>query len=140
MDGGSFMYQRVIVVDDDPMLQELYKNMFKNTTEFLRFDFASTKSEAMECLHTSDYDFALLDINLGESEHDGFDILRKIRSDFRGTKVMMMSSMKAEKVERTCKLLGAKGFTPKNQDFIHNLRSWLTVGVAENSFESRYYA
>ena len=133
------MHQRVLVTDDDPMLRSLYKNIFKNTSGFLSIDFASTKSEAVDRLNTTNYDFALLDINLGETEHDGFDILKLINLNCRDTKVMMMSSMQPEQVEPTCKLLGAKGFTPKNKDLIQNLRNWLTLAVAENCFEHRYH-
>ncbi len=133
------MHQRVLVTDDDPMLRSLYKNLFKNTSGFLSIDFAATKSEALDCLNKTNYDFALLDINLGETEHDGFDILKMINSNFKETKVMMMSSMQPEQVEPTCKLLGARGFTPKNRDLIQNLRKWLTLAVAENSFENRYH-
>jgi len=132
--------QRVLVTDDDPMLQNLYKSMLKNTSGFLSIDFASTKSEALEHLNSTIYDFALLDINLGETEHDGFDILKTINANYKHTKVMMMSSMQPEKVEPTCKLLGAKGFTLKNQDLIQNLRKWLTLAVAENCFQHRYQA
>ena len=133
------MHQRVLVTDDDPMLRSLYRNIFKNTAGFLSIDFAATKTEALDCLNKKDYDFAMLDINLGETDHDGFDLLKLIKSNFKETKVMMMSSMQPEQVEPTCKLLGARGFTPKNRDLIHNLRKWLTLAVAENCFENRYH-
>ena len=134
------MRQRILVTDDDPVLRSLYKNLFKNTSGFLSIDFASTKSEAVDRLNKTNYDFALLDINLGETEHDGFDILKLIHSNCTETKVMMMSSMQPAQVELTCKLLGARGFTPKNRDLIQNLRRWLTLAVTENSFEHRYHA
>ena len=129
------MNQRLLVTDDDPMLQILYKKIFKNTSGFLSIDFASSKSEAFACLTCRNYDFALLDINLGETEEDGFDVLRRINAESKNTKVVMMSNIQAEKVESTCKLLGARGFIPKNRDLIQNLRKWVTFAVAENCFE-----
>jgi CheY-like chemotaxis protein len=134
------MHQRVLVTVDDPMLRGLYKKIFENTGGFLSIDFAATKSEAADRLKKTSYDFALLDINLGETEHDGFDLLQLINSNNKDTKVMMMSSMLSDQVEPLCRLLGARGFTPKNQDLIQNLRKWLTVVVAENCFKHLYHA
>ena len=132
--------QRVLVTDDDPILRSLYKKIFENTGGFLSIDFAATKSEAFDRIKKTNYDFALLDINLGETEHDGFDILQLIHSNNKDTKVMMMSSMLSVQVEPICKLFGARGFTPKNKDLIQNLRKWLTVVVAENCFKQLYPA
>lgn len=132
------MYQRILVTDDDPILRSLYKMMLRNTDGFLRIDFAATKKEAMERICIGTYDLALIDIDLGESEVDGFDLLVALKSRRDDTKVMMMSSMLPEKVESRCMSLGAAGFTPKDIHLIENLKSWLTVEVAENYFEHRH--
>lgn len=129
------MYQNILVTDDDPVLRSLYKSMLRHTAGFLQIDFAATKQEAMDRVKSGAYDLALLDIDLGESEVDGFDVLVALKSRRDETKVMMMSSMLPEKVESRCLTLGADGFTPKNSDLIKNLKSWLTVEVAENDFE-----
>lgn len=132
------MYQRILVTDDDPILRTLYRKMLKGTATFLQIDFAATKQEAMERIRTSGYDLALLDIELGETDHDGFDVLRAIRARRKSTEVMMMSSMVPEAVRERCLELGASGFTPKNEQFLNNIKSWVTSKVAENDLHCRY--
>lgn len=126
------MYQRILVTDDDPALRSLYRRMLQGTAGFLRIDFASTKQEALERVRSSGYDIALLDIELGETDHDGLEVLRAIKATHGATKVMMTSSLRGESVRDLCLELGAAGFTQKNQDFVRNIKSWLTTRVAEN--------
>lgn len=127
------MYQRILVTDDDPVLRSLYKRMLRGTDGFLRIDFAASKQEALDRVRASGYDIALLDIDLGESDHDGLDVLRAIKARHRSTKVMMMSSLMPEKVRARCMELGAAGFTPKNEDFISNIKSWLAPVILSQS-------
>lgn len=129
------MYQRILVTDDDPILRTLYKAMLRHTGGFLSIDFAASKREALDRINSGIYDLALLDIDLGESETDGFDLLVALKSHRQDTKVMMMSSMLPEVVEDRCLRLGANGFTPKNNDLIKNLKAWLTTEVAGNDLD-----
>jgi two-component system chemotaxis response regulator CheY len=126
------MYQRILVTDEDPVLRLLYRRMLRGTGGFLRIDFAATKQEALDRVKTSGYDIALLDIELGETDHDGLEILRAIKATHGATKVTMMSSLLGEAVRDRCLELGAAGFTQKNKDFVCNIKSWLTTRVAEN--------
>lgn len=131
------MLQRVLVTDDDPILRTLYRSMLKHTGPFLQVDYASTKRDAIKHIETSGYDIVLLDIDLGESDHDGFEILKKIKGMAKAPKVMMMSSLTSDCVLSRCKELGASGFTPKNSEFLHNLRAWVTRQIAENDHSHR---
>jgi len=78
---------RVLVVDDDPVFQELVPEQLS----FLGFEpaFARTGEEALDALRRTDYDVVLLDVNLpGVS---GLDVLRKIRQLEDAPEVIMLT-------------------------------------------------
>lgn len=113
---------QVLISEDDPALTTLYRAIF-GSNESMAIDFASTPAASRELLNKKKYELAIFDINLGESNHDGLDLLEMTHQDQPATKVLMMSTLDdPSTVERSLRL-GAKTFVSKNHKFLSTLKS-----------------
>lgn len=70
----------VLMVEDDYinifMMQKIFESLFDIT-------YAKSSSEALSLLSSNTYDLVLMDINLGDENVTGVDILRKMKEDTR---------------------------------------------------------
>ena len=69
------MTQRILVIDDDPALQKMYRRIGKEIGH--RVDTAGTGTEGFRYFREHAYDLVLLDLQLPDT--DGIELLRKIR-------------------------------------------------------------
>ena len=67
----------ILVIDDDPMLLTLYKELFKNKGIAVRF--AHDGSQGLDLIRYEKPDFVLLDIRMPKI--DGMDVLKIMRKD-----------------------------------------------------------
>lgn len=122
------MKYRMLITDDDPCLMAVYRALFKSLPGVV-VDYASSAGDCVRRLGSAEYDLVLLDINLGDEDQNGLDILGRIHATSPKTDVLMMSSQDTEDVVHKCHMLGAKHFTSKNHDFPLGLRgridTWL---------------
>ncbi len=71
------MSQKILVVDDDPSLRELYDEVLK--TAGYTVEFAVDGEEGLAKIRTQGYDLVLLDVMMPKL--DGLGVLTKLQSD-----------------------------------------------------------
>ena len=87
MSKGNFMPDKVLIVDDDPAICKLLeKVMHSNELDTV---VANTGSEALSIIQSQTFDIILMDVTLGDME--GFEVIKKIRSQDINTPVMIIS-------------------------------------------------
>ena len=106
--------KKILIVEDDPMLAEIYKKKFEKNGNF-EIIHASSGTEAQEKAKQEKPDLMLLDLVLPEM--DGFDVLREIRKDssLDSIKIIPFSNLSQEDNRKKLEDLGADGFISKSE-------------------------
>ncbi len=101
----------LLVVDDNPTNREILQRRLEPRGH--RVSLAGNGREALEMLQKTDFDLVLLDIVMPEM--DGYDVLRKLKSDprLRDVPVVMISSLQETAVVVRCIEAGADDYLPK---------------------------
>lgn len=81
------MADKVLIVDDDPAICRLLEKVMGSNQ--LESTVAQSGAQALELLQHQSFDVILLDVNLGDME--GFEVLKRIRSQGVDTPVMIVS-------------------------------------------------
>lgn len=81
------MSDRVLIVDDDPAICKLLEKVMRSND--LETTVASSGTKALSLIKRHSYDVILMDVMLGDME--GFEIIKKIRSQGITTPVMIVS-------------------------------------------------
>ncbi len=104
--------KKILIVEDDPMLAEIYQKKFKKNPNF-KVIHASSGTEAQEKAKQEKPDLMLLDLVLPEM--DGFDVLKAIRKDpsLDSIKIIPFSNLSQEDNQKKLEDLGANGFISK---------------------------
>ena len=104
------MTSRVLIVDDEEQICELYGLFFEH--EGIPVSHANSSSECLTKLKSERPDVVLLDINL--AEEDGLDLLTAIKTACPQTRVVMMTGMGfVEDFLREALNRGADGYVSK---------------------------
>lgn len=105
---------RILIVDDDRQTR-------LKLTRDLRSGGYSVESvenghRALQLLESESFDLVLLDLLMPDM--DGFDVLRRMRSDsaMQDIPVVVITADEDEKTEEKCKQLGADDFIEKSSD------------------------
>src|SRR6056297_2510292 len=72
-----------------------------------------TADEAIAGIREHSPDVAVLDVRLGEGEHNGIDVCRQITRDFPDVKVLILTSFDSDRALVDAGLAGASGFILK---------------------------
>lgn len=104
----------VLVVDDEESLREVLS--IELTKEGYDVRTASDGDEAMEVLSTEKFQLVLLDIKMPGTS--GFEVLKHIREQHPGTKVVMLTGFADLKNAIESKKLGADDFVSKPYDLV----------------------
>jgi|GEM_PF-652074 DNA-binding response OmpR family regulator len=106
--------KKVLIVEDDSMLSEIYQKKFKSQDSFEVVS-ANSGTEAIKKAKEEKPDLVLLDLVLPEM--DGFDVLEQIKKDptLSNTKVVPFSNLSEEDNEKKLRELGADGFIAKSE-------------------------
>lgn len=106
--------KKVLIVEDDPMLSEIYKKKFEKAGSF-EVVIATSGTEAVKKSKAEKPDLVLLDLVLPEM--DGFDVLAEIKRDpsLKNTKVVPFSNLSEEDNEKKLRELKADGFITKSE-------------------------
>jgi DNA-binding NarL/FixJ family response regulator len=115
------MKARILITDDDPTLLRIYRSIFE-ANDAVMVDYACTRSAGRALLGQHQYELAIFDIDLGESSHDGLDLLDFARNTRVATNVVMISTMDDPPTIKRCYGLGANAFVSKNKDFLQTLK------------------
>ncbi len=103
--------KRILIVEDDPMLVEIYQK--KLMQEGYELDSAKNGIEAEKKIIEGSYDLVLLDLVI--PEEDGFDVLEKVRGKVKDTKIVVFSNLSQEEDKKRVEDLGADGFITKSE-------------------------
>lgn len=106
--------KKVLLVEDDPMLVEIYQKKIEKNGNFEIIK-ATSGLEALEKAKQEKPDLILLDLVLPEM--DGFDVIKKIRenSNLDNVKIVPFSNLSLEDNRKKLKELGADGFISKSE-------------------------
>jgi len=107
--------KKLLIIEDDPMLVEIYQKKFSQDDSF-EVSISSAGLEAEKKIFNERPDFVLLDLVL--PEQDGFEILEKIRKekDLDKTKIIIFSNLSQPEERSRAEELGANGFIVKSEN------------------------
>jgi CheY-like chemotaxis protein len=95
--------RRVLIVDDDPLILDIYSAMLTRAGYSVHATPASGK--AVQILTTYRVDLLILDLDMPEP--DGFTVLKLIRSALPELKILVVSGVVHGSILRAAKLAGA---------------------------------
>ncbi|MFO7806820.1 MAG: response regulator [Candidatus Moraniibacteriota bacterium] len=106
--------KKVLIVEDDSMLSEIYRKKFEKIEEYEVIQTPSG-SEAIDKIKKEKPNLVLLDLVLPEK--DGFEIIREIRKDKNLDNVMIIpfSNLSQEENREKAEEMGANGFLAKSE-------------------------
>lgn len=106
--------KQILVVDDDPVMQVIYKFLFRTHQDEFELNLVSNGEDALLLLEKNPVDLVILDWRLPGM--NGQDILRSIRdtSGTRSLPVVMVTSEEDPEKENAALRIGANHFMSKD--------------------------
>ncbi len=102
----------MLLVEDEPVLLFAIKKYF--TREGFEVDCAGELEEAEALIATSSYAVVISDLRLsGTYAVEGLAILRFVRQNSRGTRVIILTAHTAPGIQRSARAMGAEAFLQK---------------------------
>ncbi|MFX1578423.1 MAG: PAS domain S-box protein [Promethearchaeota archaeon] len=117
------------MVDDDPVHLELSEQFLKRQSSEYEIVPAETSEEAMNLLIEEDFDAAVCDIDLGDNQPTGLDILEKIRINERDIPVIIFTGKSREEIAIQALNLGADYYIRKSSSRIEGLYAELSYYI-----------
>jgi two-component system invasion response regulator UvrY len=108
------MEKRIIVIDNEPLLADLIKEMLNEEEGFKVSQITATREDFLREIGENQFDIALVDISIGERE-EGIDILRILRKLEIQLPAIAMSAHKEIDYGLKCLRAGAKGYLNKSE-------------------------
>lgn len=105
----------ILIVDDNRSYVDRMIDLLDDNTHIGYIHIASDYDEAFHFITEENPDLVLLDINL--PGRNGIELLRKIRVNGNGCKVVMITNHADDYYRHQCKQLGADYFLDKSNDF-----------------------
>jgi CheY-like chemotaxis protein len=110
----------ILVVDDEPDVEDLFRQQFRRELKARRFmmEFAQSAAAALECIadaHAASLILILSDINMPEMS--GLDLLPKARAARPDVPVIMITAYGDAETKRKALERGAEGLFTKPIDF-----------------------
>jgi response regulator of citrate/malate metabolism len=106
---------RVLVVDDDFMVARIHTRYLEGVDGFEVVDTVHTGNAALEVLAATPVDLMLLDIYLPDMT--GIDLLRRVRAEFPGVDVLIVTAARELETVREAMLGGAVSYLIKPFDY-----------------------
>ena len=125
---------KIIIVDDQPMISVLMKEIIEESSSFEVVNTATTREEFLDLVSQHSYDIALVDISLGKRD-GGLDILKTLKERNIPLTIVMISAHDEAYYGLKCLQLGAKGYINK-EAICNDLIRGLEAIVAGNLFVS----
>ena len=103
---------RMLVVDDEDSVVIAFRKYFSR--HGFHVDIAREREEAEALIVTSHYDIVIADLRLSWSHGaEGLELLRFVRTQSRGTRVVILTAYGSPDVERAAQELGGSVFMQK---------------------------
>ncbi|MHA2320639.1 MAG: response regulator [Candidatus Thorarchaeota archaeon] len=120
---------RVLMVDDDPVHLELSEQFLKRQSSEYEIIPAETPEEAMNLLLEDKFDAAVCDIDLGENQPTGLDILEQVRVNESDIPVIIFTGKSREEIAIQALNLGADYYIRKSSSKIEGLYAELSYYI-----------
>ncbi len=120
---------RVLMVDDDPVHLELSEQFLKRQSSEYEIVPAETPEEAMNLLIGEKFDVAVCDIDLGENQPTGLDILEQVRVNESDIPVIIFTGKSREEIAIQALNLGADYYIRKSSAKIEGLYAELSYYI-----------
>jgi two-component system, NarL family, response regulator DevR len=104
---------RVFLLDDHEVVRRGIAAALDAEDDLTVVGEAGTAEDALSGIGESSPDVAVLDVRLGEGEHNGIDVCRQITTDFPAVKVLILTSFDSDRALVDAGLAGASGFILK---------------------------
>ncbi len=104
---------RVFLLDDHEVVRRGVAAALDAEEDLTVVGEAGTAEEALAGIREHAPDVAVLDVRLGEGEHNGIDVCRQITSEFDDVKVLILTSFDSDRALVDAGLAGASGFLLK---------------------------
>ncbi len=129
------MAQRILVVEDDQFLRELYSELLKD--EGYDLNLAADGEEGLNSLSAGGFDLVLLDIMLPKM--DGLEILRRLRAAPAKAKngpIVLLTNLGQDSIIKEGFSLGASGYLIKSamnpDQVLSEVKVFLSKGAASH--------
>ncbi|MFW9814580.1 MAG: PAS domain S-box protein [Candidatus Thorarchaeota archaeon] len=123
------MAVRVLMVDDDPVHLELSERFLTRQSPEYEVVSAETPEEAMNLLIDEAFDAAVCDIDMGNEQPTGLDILEQIRSNGLDVSVIIFTGKSREEIAIQALNLGADYYLRKSSTKIEALYAELSYYI-----------
>ena len=110
-DNGQMI--RVFLLDDHEVVRRGVAAALEAEGDLTVVGEAGTAEEAMVAIRELHPDVAVLDVRLGEGEHNGIEVCRQITGEFPEVKVLILTSFDSDRALVDAGLAGASGFLLK---------------------------
>jgi two-component system, NarL family, response regulator DevR len=104
---------RVFLLDDHEVVRRGIAAALEAESDLSVVGEAGTAEEAMARIREHEPDVAVLDVRLGDGEHNGIDVCRQITTEFPAVKVLILTSFDSDRALVDAGLAGASGFILK---------------------------
>jgi two-component system, NarL family, invasion response regulator UvrY len=107
------MKKRIIIIDDEPLIPHLIKELIEEDHEFEISQIAVSKEEFLTKITQGTFDIALIDISIGERE-GGIELLKILKSKGINLPAIILSAHDEIHYALKCLTAGAKGYINKS--------------------------
>ena len=104
---------RVFLLDDHEVVRRGIAAALDAEDDLTVVAEAGTADEAIDRVREHRPDVAVLDVRLGEGEHNGIEVCRQITTEFPDVKVLILTSFDSDRALVDAGLAGASGFILK---------------------------
>lgn len=104
---------RVFLLDDHEVVRRGVAAALESEDDLTVVGEAGTAEEALAGIREHLPDVAVLDVRLGEGEHNGIEVCRQITTEFNDVKVLILTSFDSDRALVDAGLAGAAGFLLK---------------------------
>lgn len=105
--------KRIIIIDDDPMVLELVKEIIEEDEELETSHLVRTKNEFLNLVFQTSFDGALIDISVGNRE-GGIELLQILKSKNINLPSIILSAHDECSYALKCLQAGASGYVSKS--------------------------
>lgn len=123
------MAVRVLMVDDDPVHLELSKRFLTRQSPEYEIIPAETPEQAMNLLLEQTFDAAVCDIDMGNEQPSGLDILEQVRSTGLDVPVIIFTGKSREEIAIQALNLGADYYIRKSSIKVESLYAELSYYI-----------
>ncbi|MFW9793661.1 MAG: PAS domain-containing protein, partial [Candidatus Thorarchaeota archaeon] len=123
------MAVRILMVDDDPVHLQLSEQFLNRQSPEYEVVSAETPEEAMNLLLEQPFDAAVCDIDMGDGQPTGLDILEQVRSSGLDVPVIIFTGKSREEIAIQALNLGADYYIRKSSTKIEGLYAELSYYI-----------